>query len=212
MIGFAARWCCNLLSSKGVIFLAPKRKIFFTLFTSTFYISAVTFGGGYVIIPVMKKRFVDELKWIDEDEMLNLIAIAQSSPGAMAVNASLLIGYTVYGPFGAFLAVLGTVLPPLILLTIVSMFYSAFRENVIIGAVLKGMQAGVCAVISDVVYSMVSKVARERKIIPNIIMIGAFIATFIFKLNVILIILACALFGVLWSFINKERGNKDDIA
>jgi len=165
-----------------------------------------------VIVPVMKKRFVDELKWIDEDEMLNLIAIAQSSPGAMAVNASLLIGYTVCGFFGALLSVLGTVLPPLITISIISMFYQAFRENVIVQAVMRGMQAGVCAVISDVVYGMIAKVAGGKKIMPNVIMIGAFIATYVFKVNVILIILTCALLGVIWPFINRERSSKDDIS
>ena len=96
------------------------------LFFSTFKLSACTFGGGFVIIPLMRKKFVEELGWIQEDEMMDLAAIAQSSPGAIAVNASILVGYHVAGIPGAMLTVLGTVLPPLIIISIISTFYQAF--------------------------------------------------------------------------------------
>ena len=89
------------------------------LFFSTFKLSACTFGGGFVIIPLMRKKFVEELGWIEEDEMMDLTAIAQSSPGAIAVNASILVGYHVAGFPGAMLAVLGTILPPLIIISII---------------------------------------------------------------------------------------------
>ena len=89
-------------------------------FTLTFYLSAVTFGGGFVIIPLMKKKFSDDLKWIEKDELLNLVAIAQSAPGSVAVNSSILIGYRVCGVLGALITILGTVLPPLIILSTIS--------------------------------------------------------------------------------------------
>ena len=104
-------------------------KIYQKLFTSTFYISAFTFGGGYVIVPLLKKKFVDDLKWIEEEEMLDLTAISQSSPGAMAVNTSMLIGYRVAGIAGALVTILGTVLPPLIILSVISIFYQAFQKQ-----------------------------------------------------------------------------------
>ena len=99
------------------------------LFLSTFELSACTFGGGFVIIPLMRKKFVEELGWIEEEEMLDLTAIAQASPGAIAVNASIMLGYHIAGIPGAILAVLGTVLPPLIIISIISMFYQAFRNK-----------------------------------------------------------------------------------
>ena len=83
------------------------RKDYLTLFTSTFTLSAFTFGGGFVIIPLMRKKFVEQLHWIDEEEMMDLTAIAQSSPGAIAVNASILVGYRVAGVPGALVTVLG---------------------------------------------------------------------------------------------------------
>jgi chromate transporter len=90
-------------------------KFYWKLFSSTFLLSAFTFGGGYVIVPLMRKKFVDEFHWIEEKEMLDLVAISQSSPGAIAVNAAILIGYRLAGVLGAFVTILGTVLPCLII-------------------------------------------------------------------------------------------------
>ena len=109
------------------------------LFLSTFQLSACTFGGGFVIIPLMRKKFVEELGWIEEQEMMDLTAIAQSSPGAIAVNASILVGYHVAGISGALLTVLGTVLPPLIMISVISFFYQQFRDNVFVNMAMTGM-------------------------------------------------------------------------
>ena len=128
------------------------------LFLSTLYISSFTFGGGFVIVTFMKKKFVDELHWIDEQEMLDMTAIAQSSPGAIAVNAAILVGWRVAGFIGMLVAVLGTVIPPMVILSVISLFYSAFASNEYVALVLKGMQAGVAAVILDVVFSLGKKV------------------------------------------------------
>lgn len=186
-----------------------KKHIYMKLFSSTFYLSAFTFGGGYVIIPLMQKKFVDDLKWIDEDEMLNLAAIAQSSPGAVAVNASILLGYRVAGILGAFISILGTVLPPLIIISIISFFYTAFRENIVVNAVLKGMQAGVAAVIVDVVLNLGGNVVKEKDLISAFVMISAFIATFFLKINVMYIILVCGCIGA-GKIMLQERKNKKD--
>jgi len=182
-----------------------KRNIYFKLFTSTFYLSSFTFGGGFVIIPLMKKKFVDELKWIDEEEMLNLAAIAQSSPGAVAVNASMLLGYRIAGLAGALVTVLGTVLPPLIILSVISLFYKAFQENMIVNAVLKGMRAGVAAVIADVVINLGGKIVKEKELLSILVMAGAFIATFFLKINVMYIILVCGLIGAFKIWLSEKK-------
>ena len=179
--------------------MLTKRKIYFILFTSMLYLSAFTFGGGYVIVPLMKKKFVDDLKWIDEDEMLNLIAIGQSSPGAIAVNTAILLGYRVGGIRGALLSILGTSLPPLVIITIISLFYVEFKSNIIIALLLKGMQAAVTAVIIDVVINLAIGIIRDKKAIQLIIMISAFIATYVFKINVAYIILTCIFIGLIYS-------------
>ena len=184
-----------------------KKHIYWTLFSSTFYISAFTFGGGYVIIPLMKKKFVDNLNWIEEDEMLNLIAIAQSAPGAVAVNASILIGYRMAGIIGGLVTLIGTILPPMIILSIISVFYNAFINNTVVSAIMKGMQAGVAAVIADAVLKLGGSVVKKKELISVLIMVGAFIMTFCLKVNVIFIILLSGLIGVL-KVIFHERTKK----
>ena len=165
--------------------MKTKREILKTLFWSTLYLSAFTFGGGYVIVTLMKKKFVDEYKWIREDEMLDLVAIAQSSPGAIAVNGAIVIGYK-----------LATILPPFAVISLVSVFYNAFRENLIISLMLEGMQAGVGAVIAVVVYEMGSGIIRGKSTSSNMIMAGAFLASCVFGVNVVLVVLVCGLIGV----------------
>lgn len=165
------------------------------LFFSTFKLSACTFGGGFVIIPLMRKKFVEELGWIEEDEMLDLTAIAQSSPGAIAVNASILIGYHVAGFLGAMLTVLGTVLPPLIIISVISLFYQAFRDNAIVNMAMAGMLCGVASVICDVVINMAKTIFHKKRILPVFVMIGSFISVRFFSVNIIIIILVCGAIG-----------------
>lgn len=175
--------------------LRPTAKTLWQLFLSTLYISAFTFGGGFVIVTFMKKKFVDELHWIDEDEMLDLTAIAQSSPGSIAVNAAILVGWRVGGAAGIAIAVLGTLLPPMLVLSIISFFYAAFASKRYVALTLRGMQAGVAAVIFDVVCGLGSKVVKEHSALSIALMLCAFAATFFFKINVVFILLAAALVG-----------------
>jgi len=175
-------------------------------------LSAFTFGGGFVIIPLMRKKFVEEYKWIEEKEMLDLTAIAQSSPGAIAVNASILVGYRLAGVLGAMITIFGTILPPLIILSIISVAYTVFRDSLIVNYVLRGMQAGVAAVIIDVVINMTIDLLKERKAMPVMVMIGAFIATFIFHINVIVIIITSGVIGAVsmyyTNYVKKSGGLK----
>jgi chromate transporter len=182
------------------------KETYLKLFITTFYLSAFTFGGGYVIVPLMKKKFVEDLKWIDEKEMLDLVAIAQSSPGAIAVNTSILLGYRKAGILGAAMTVLGTVMPPFIILSIISLFYISFRDNEVISALLKGMQAGVAAVIADVVLNMAKGVVREKKILPVIIMTASFAAAYFFKVSVVYIILICGIIGAVSTLHHNKSG------
>ncbi len=186
-----------------------KKHIYWKLFTSTFYLSAFTFGGGYVIISLIKKKFVDDLQWIDEKEMLNLMAIAQSSPGVIAVNISILLGYRMAGISGAMVTVLGTILPPLIIISIISFFYTAFRENIVVNAVLKGMQAGVAAVVINVVLNLGGNIIKEKDLLSVFVMLGAFIATFYFKINIIYIILICGCIGAGKVIFHERKAKKD---
>ena len=185
-------------------------KFYWTLFQSTFCLSAFTVGGGFVIVPLMKKKFVDELGWINEDEMLDITAISQSSPGAIAVNASILIGYRLAGIRGALVTILGTILPPLILLSIISVFYEAFRDNVFFNALMTGMRAGVAAVIVDVVMKMSLGVVKGKDPVAIITMAAAFIAAYFLGINVILIILICGVVGYVNYIVRKKQAEKKE--
>lgn len=176
------------------------------LFKTNFYLSAFTFGGGYVIVTLMKKKYVDEFKWIDEDEMLDLIAIAQSAPGAIAVNGAIVIGFKLAGIKGALVSILATIIPPFLILSIVSLFYELFKSNEIIAMMLSGMQAGVGAVIASVAYDMAAGIVKEKQILPVLIMMLAFMATYFYNVNVIYIILICGLMGI-FSNLFMKRGN-----
>ena len=178
---------------------------YWKLFRSTFYLSAFTFGGGYVIIPLMRKKFVEQYHWLEEEEMLDFTAIAQASPGAMAVNAAILIGYRLAGVPGALITVFATVLPPLIVLSAVSLAYQAFRSNPVVNALMRGMQAGVAAVITDVVIAMGAAVGREKNLLSLILMVAVFAANYFFQVNVILLIVISGVLGLLYEKKMKKR-------
>ena len=161
-----------------------------------------------MIVPLMRKRFVEELGWIEEQEMLDMTAIAQSSPGAIAVNAAILVGYHVAGISGALLTVLGTVIPPLIIISVISMFYQAFRDNPVVNLVMAGMLCGVAAVIFDVVIDMTKTIFEKKKILPVLVLIGAFIAVRFFSVNILLVILVCGIIGILETW-QREKTNRE---
>lgn len=177
------------------------------LFLSTFYLSAFTFGGGYVIVTLLKNKFVDQLHWISEDEMLDLVALAQSSPGAIAVNGSIVVGYKLAGIKGVFVSVLGAILPPMVIISLISLFYNFFQTNPYVAALLRGMRSGVGAVIVSVVYDMGKNVVRSKDWINVGIMVLAFCITYFFNVNSIWIILATALFGMVRTVLQNNRRN-----
>lgn len=183
--------------------------LYWHLFWSTFYISAFTVGGGFVIIPLLKKKFADEYHWIDEEEMIDLAAIAQSAPGALAVNASMLVGYRVAGIPGMLVSIIATILPPLILLSIISVFYDALRANQVVAALLKGMAAGVAAVIIDVVIDLGRKELAKKDPINIVIMVAAFCITYFTTINVVFVLIACIVIGLVRVLI-KQRHTPPD--
>ncbi|MBQ3830356.1 MAG: chromate transporter [Spirochaetales bacterium] len=178
--------------------------VLWMLFSGMFYISAFTFGGGFVIATFVKKKFSDELGWIDESEMLDLIALAQSAPGAIAVNVAILVGWKVFGVIGMIASVLGTILPPMIILTAVSFIYNLIADNMYVAMVLKGMQAGVAAIILSVSIDLAVKVMKEKSILYDALIVAAFVLSFFFKVNVVFLIIAALLLGVALTFFRRK--------
>lgn len=175
------------------------------LFLNMLYISTFTFGGGFVIVTLMKRKFVDELQWMSEKEMLDYAAMAQSCPGAIAVNAAILVGWRMAGLPGMIAAVTGTVLPPMAILSVISVGYAAFADNVYVAMALLGMQAGVAAVILDVVFTLGKGVAGERSALHMAVMAAAFIAACVFHVNAVAVILAAVGVGVCARLVSRRK-------
>ena len=187
-----------------------RKKVLWKIFISTLYLSAFTFGGGYVIVSLMKKKFVDELHWVEEKEMLNLVAIAQSSPGAIAINGAIVVGYKLAGIAGVLVSIIGTVIPPFVIIALLSVCYNTFRSNELVSQMLEGMQAGVGAVIASVTYEMGADVVKEKDGISLLIMAGAFAASCVFEVNVVYIVIICGLLGVLRTCMSRKGAGKSN--
>ena len=185
--------------------MKEKRRLLLELFTSTLYLSAFTFGGGYVIVSLLKERFVDQLHYIDEKEMLDLVAIAQSAPGAIAVNGAIVLGYKMAGILGIIVCVIGTIIPPIIIISVVAYFYKIFITNKIISAMLLGMRSGIGAIIVSVVYDMALSVMDEHKERNIVIMLSAFILNYFLNVNIMCLVLVCILLALVELFIRREK-------
>ncbi len=186
-----------------------KTNKYWVLFSSTFTISALT-SGGYVIVSMMRKKFVDKLHWLKDDEMLDLTSIAQSSPGPVAVNASILVGYRIGGFTGALITMFGTILPPLVIMSIVAIFYEQFCNNVFVRYFLKGMQAGVAAMICSVVIDLFCGVLKQKSWLSNSLMLAAFIINLFTNINVLWIALFCAGAGITKTLLMQKKAHSSD--
>jgi chromate transporter len=175
------------------------------LFKEMIIISSCTFGGGFVIISMMRKKFCDQLHWVTDEEVLDMTAIAQSAPGALAVNSAIIFGYRIAGIPGALVSVLATILPPLVIISLITMVYDAFSSNVIIQTALRVMRAGVGAVIVDVVIDLAGNVLRSRDVLNIILMIAAFTASWFFGVSAVSLILLFIALGIVKYFISARR-------
>lgn len=186
-------------------------RMLWQLFKATFLLSAFTFGGGFVIVSLMKKKFVEDLQWLEEEEMLDITAIAQSSPGPIPINASVILGYRMYGVIGSLVAVLGTALPPMIIISVISVFYTQFRSNRIIAIALQVMRAGVAAVIFDVVINLAKNVIATKRTLYILLMATAFVGKVILGVDAMIVILCCLVVGLV-DLAMELRSNRKVVA
>lgn len=177
---------------------ASCRHFYWKLFQSTFLISAFTVGGGFVIIPLLRAKYVDEYGWLDDKETLNLVSIAQSMPGVVAVNAAIILGYRMAGLRGALTALAATILPPLVTLSVISCAYDWFATNPYVRYALKGMQCGATALIVNVAIDFLQKQWRKKLLWPLAIIVGIFVANFFFGVNIMLLVVIDGLLGLVF--------------
>ena len=177
--------------------VTPKRDahFFWTLFKSTFLISAFTVGGGFVIIPLLKGKYVDEYHWISDKDTLDMVAIAQSMPGVIAVNSAVILGYRMAGVLGTLVALVATVLPCLITLTIIPYCYDFFIQNLYIKMILRGMQCGATALIVNVGIDLLIKQGKKKLLLPIAIIVATFIANLFFDVNIMALIVIDGIIG-----------------
>lgn len=181
-------------------------KTYLWLLGVNLFISAFTFGGGYIVVPMVRRFFVVRKKCFTEEDLMNMAAIAQSTPGAIAVNLSALAGYRTAGMAGALVSCFAAVVPPLAILTVVSAFYKMFVSNGAISAILKGMEAGVAALMVDLIIDMCVLVLKKKSLLLSAMIPLSFMANFIFGINVALILLFCCFVCILQVF--RERGKR----
>ena len=176
------------------------------LFKANIIISCLAVGGGYMIIPLVRKQFIEQAKAFDEDELWEMYAIAQSAPGAIAINLSAITGFKMAGISGAVISCIAAVLPPLLIIAAVAACYQQLIHNHTINAALKGMIAAIAAIIIDVVYAMGKNVARAKEALGLFTAAAVFLAAFVFNINaILLIVVSLAVYALIFNFKEKLR-------
>jgi len=183
------------------------KKVLSQLFTSTLYINTVVFGGGYVVLPLLRRRYVERLGWLSETELTDMFAIAQSSPGAIVANSTMIIGYHMAGITGAVICMIATFLPSLVIITAVSYAYFLIRDNIYVAYFLRGLNAGVAGVILSVVTDMIKDRMLDGRVFSVIVMTASFVAVYFFNINVVAVVLTSAGVGIAVS--HFRRGSED---
>ena len=176
------------------------------LFLVFFKIGAFTFGGGYAMIPIIQREVVENKKWVTDDDILNVIAIAESTPGPIAINSATFIGYKVAGVIGAACATLGVVIPSFVIISVIAYFLNKFSEIKAVQYAFHGIRAGVLALVIKALITMYKKMPKTA--IAYGVALFAFIASVIFDIinvSIIYVILACAVIGLVSSFIKVKE-------
>ncbi len=175
-----------------------------------FKINLVTFGGGYSIISVISRTFVDDMHYLSEEEMLNLVALCPSVPGALAVNATVLVSYRLRGFKGALVAFIGALISPIIIIGIIYYFYDVFKTNPYIQATLNGMRGAVSAVMLYATYTMAKGVFKKNILFSVVMLVGVFLLGMLTDIPTVALILFSGLIGYLYFDAFKFAKTKED--
>lgn len=184
-----------------------KIKLYLWLAYINLFISSFTFGGGYIVVSMIDKYYVKQKHLFSEDELMEMAAIGQSSPGAIAINLSVLAGKRVAGYWGVCISGICAIIPPIVILSLISSGYEAFSSNLYVIALLKGMQACVAALIVDLVIDMYALIIKERSPLLNMIVPFSFICCFILNMNVAIILVLSSIICMIQLYI-KSKGEK----
>ena len=186
--------------------MEKKSKKLLTLFLTFLKIGAFTFGGGYAMIPLIQKEIVENKKWLSDDDILEIIAISESTPGPIAINSATFVGYRVCGFWGAALSTFGVVLPSFVIIFLISLVLREFQDIKAVQYAFNGIRAGVLALIFKALWSMYTKC--KKGVVAYIVMALAFLLTAFLKVNVLIVIIGCAAIGLVSSLIFKRRSEQ----
>jgi chromate transporter len=186
--------------------MKEKLKTCLTLFLTFLKIGAFTFGGGYAMIPIIEKEMVEKHKWIKSEDILDIFAIAESTPGPIAINSATFIGYKIGGVFGSFCATFGVVLPSFTIISIISLVLREFSDIKAVQYAFNGIRAGVLALIIKALVSMYKK--APKGLFSYILMGASFILAAFTDINVIFVIIGCGVAGLFNSLFLKRRAEK----
>lgn len=181
-------------------------KTLWQVFLSFFKIGAFTFGGGYAMIPLIQNEAVEQRHWVTDDDILEVVAIAESTPGPIAINSATFVGYKAAGVLGSVCATLGVVLPSFLIILALSFVLRQFQELEAVRYAFFGIRAGVLALLVKALWTMYRK--SPKGWVSYVVMAASFVLTAVFDLNVIFVIIGCAVFGVATSFYLERRGGK----
>ncbi len=171
-----------------------KLKKIYELFLTFLKIGAFTFGGGYAMIPLIQREICEEKKWLNDEDILEIIAIAESTPGPIAINSASFVGYRVAGFWGSFFSTFGVVLPSFVIISLISLVIKQFEQLKFVQYAFMGIRAGVLALIIKAFLTMYKKCPKNK--VSYLIFILSFVAVAVFDVNVLIVILSCAVIGL----------------
>lgn len=185
-----------------------KRKRLLELLLVFLKIGVFAFGGGYAMIPLIQKETVEKKKWVSPEDIVDIVAIAESTPGPIAISASTFVGYRIAGVAGAALATIGVIVPSFIVIFVLSFVLRQFESITAVKYAFFGIRAGVLALIVNALISVYKQC--PKKIISYIIMLGAFVAVAFLGVNVLLVIAVCAVVGLIYYLAAMRMVRKED--
>ncbi len=180
-----------------------KKHLLWELFITFFKIGAVTFGGGYAMMPIMHREVVDKKHWVEDDDVLKMLVISESTPGVFAINAATFIGYKIGKFKGALVATLGVIIPSLITISIITLMLEWFQSYEPVQFALKGIQVGAAIIIFSAAFRLSKKI--HFNLLSILVLIAAFALALFTNFSVIYIILSAAIFGIIIGLINSYR-------
>lgn len=171
-------------------------KIIFEIFLSIFKIGAFTFGGGYAMIPLIEQEVVNNKKWLNKDEFMDVLVVAQSFPGAMAINASIFLGYRIAGILGAISALIAVILPSFIIIILIAAFFMQFRNNYYVNAAFMGITAAVPMLVLVGAISLAKGIPKNLRSLITILI--SLIALIFFHINPVVVIIVSGVYGAIF--------------